>query len=84
MSQACLPFMSMVFCSGYMPLQPGLLAPMGRYARTPTSAPFELKSLVKALHSRGMECILGTLSIDSDPSLTYAHFFLVNDFEPCD
>lgn len=42
-----------------MPVQPALFALMTRYGSTPTSAPYELKVLVKALHSRGMECILG-------------------------
>lgn len=45
-----------------MPVQPAMFALMGRYGRTPTSAPVEFKTLVKALHSRGMECLLGTFS----------------------
>lgn len=45
-----------------MPVQPAMFALMGRYGRTTTSAPVEFKALVKALHKRGIECLLGTFS----------------------
>lgn len=64
---------------GYSPVQPAAFTPMNRYGATPTSAPAELKTLVKALHVEGMECYLDLVfNHVAGPSCSL-HFHEVHD-----